>query len=382
MANTFLWNDVRTWLQGYQRQERLGPSSCGIVIGPPGIGKTTRVHALCTELGYDVVSLGSDRCSNARELRDHMTKACRCRLEAALRGSTAPRVVVLDDLETLIQMDRLIPSTLLAILQERALPDLPVLMVLQTSSEKKLADLRNKCRWWHMGAPSDVEVLLLLQQKYRGQVPMSTLEQIAEQSHGNISYALQTADMETRSHGHGGDAETDTSAGAVQSRATAATTAAMDVLPQLASIYTTRDRDVARRVLMEDPWLHPLRFHENILQEFHQRSGTRSQKERAYLAILEHLCTWDMWMSHGHGQTQGPESVDVSVEHMVSASTHVLQGLPRKPNAQDASLQDFTKMFSLLSIRKKHARSAHEEHSASAHLPSLAWIPKNYEVLG
>lgn len=350
IGNVFYWRSIADWLRSYQAAPRLRPASCGVVVGAPGVGKTTGVRALCEELGMEVVVIGAENCGTAKELRDHLHKGCRCRLEASIQGTRAPRVLLLDALEVLVQMDRLVPSTLWAVLQEGNLPDVPILCTLATPTDRKMGEMRQKCQWWHLSAPSEGDVLAWLRREYRGRLSTRVLCEVAEAAEGNLAAAKRRAEDAVRAPG-------------------APTTATVAPPRDVADLYRTCDPRAAMHLLMEDPWMHPLRFHENLAADFRHRTAPEDRRCVGYMRLLEQICAWDVWF-------QRYESYDAQMEVFARTICDVFRDLPRGEGAPPAVMEDFTKVFSVLSLRKKNAR-AHAAHALPViHLPSLAWAAK------
>ena len=64
IGNTSEMTLVRKWLNVFKtRKAYKGFKNCVLISGPPGIGKTSTIHILLKEYGYDVIEF------NASELR-------------------------------------------------------------------------------------------------------------------------------------------------------------------------------------------------------------------------------------------------------------------------------------------------------------------------
>jgi hypothetical protein len=105
------------------------------------------------------------------------------------------------------------------------------------------------------------------------------------------------------------------------------------------------------RIFSDDPWLHPLRFHENLIKEIGNRKGPAKEKRRVYSALLRALTDWDALMVAGH--------TELALETLASNIHARLSRLPRRVRAVvgEDDLQDFTKIFSQISIYKKQERA-------------------------
>ena len=72
---------IRKWLNVFKtNQPYKGFKNCILISGPPGIGKTSTVHILLKEQGYDIIEF------NASELRT--SKIISDKLETILSGKS------------------------------------------------------------------------------------------------------------------------------------------------------------------------------------------------------------------------------------------------------------------------------------------------------
>lgn len=126
-----------------------------------------------------------------------------------------------------------------------------------------------------------------------------------------------------------------------------ATKAKTDKIPSLVEIYHSMSPKMAFQVFHEDPWLHPLRFHENLPHELKQRKGLHIRKNAAYNHIMYGMCIWDLLMSKNRN-----EDIQIPL-FFISQYLVYLQEFDRKKNAME-SQDHFTKMFSHLSLEKKN----------------------------
>ena len=99
----------------------------------------------------------------------------------------------------------------------------------------------------------------------------------------------------------------------------------------------------------QDPWLHPLRFHENIIHEWTIRKGIYNDKEHAYIDTLQLLCIWDQLMSYCK---INDSNMNIAVE-LSSYIPIYIANFSKKKNAI-SSMDEFTRMFNYLSLKKKN----------------------------
>jgi hypothetical protein len=323
---------LESWLHAPSELKRLSYGSVCIVFGSPGTGKTYGVQSACQACGKDLTLLDSQEIASFKEFRDRLEKLAFSDVSSQFRiRQQSNRIICLDELEAVLSFDRTFLPSLVKLLEAQTLAHIPLIITCHYGDQKKLLDLCKKVHVVELYAPSDTDVYLFLKQKY-AHVPAETLLTIAEQCYGNIAHALHMLEMEksqTITHGKVlGNAE-------------------IEKIPSLIEVYARPDRNINRRVFHEDPWLHPLRFHENLPFELQQRKGLQCRKLATYQQILEGLCTWDQMMSALKG---GDLSSAIEYVSHVALQVHDHE---RKKGAS-ASMDEFTKMFSHLSLEKKN----------------------------
>jgi hypothetical protein len=127
----------------------------------------------------------------------------------------------------------------------------------------------------------------------------------------------------------------------------------VDKISTLADIYLHPSAKTAYYVFSEDPWLHPLRFHENLAHEWGERKGLVGKKHQIYQSIMTNICIWDVLMSHSKGG-----DLQLPTEFIAHTAPY-LALMERKKNAKPPT-DEFTKMFSHMSLEKKNQMSVFE----------------------
>ena len=109
-----------------------------IIFGGSGVGKTSSVHAIGKELGYEVFELNSSHFRNKDELQKTIGNAS---VQRSLLGME--KIILVDELEGLSgQKDRGAIASLIKIMQKS---HFPVVITLEDPFEKKFSSLRTKC---------------------------------------------------------------------------------------------------------------------------------------------------------------------------------------------------------------------------------------------
>lgn len=316
MNNSWAWKQIR---------HHISTQDNGFlfIMGASGVGKTYAVNAITAEMGIDVFHVDSHNCINSRDLKTILDRQLSTNLiQAVSGGQPRRRVLFIDELESLYQLDRTIITTLTSYM----VPKFLIVCACNITLDRKIRSVFTPPTSTVLlfSAPSESDICLFLKSAF----PSKTYQEIldaAEKCYGNLSTAIH---MMTASQ-----KESDKD----------------DVPISFESMFVTKSKDQIHHILSEDPWLSPLRFHENLPKELMKRKGTAIQKEACYKHILNHICNWDLMMQH-------MDETSVPIEYVIGAimQIHTLQ---RKSKTQDdTATSDFTKLFSNLSLQRKNEK--------------------------
>jgi hypothetical protein len=175
--------------------------------------------------------------------------------------------------------------------------------------------------------PDDADILIYMRNKYPN-IPCDVLLENIEKCSGNISSIIMKINGYENSKN--------------------------DTVPEICNLYNDLEKSKITSVLDLDPWLHPLRFHENIINEFNIRKGTKKNKEQCYIKILKGLCEWDKMMYHYKGRVS---NTAIPLEYVTSLVL-LLYTFPLKKK-DCIHFDNFTKLFNYLSLRKKNMIALH-----------------------
>lgn len=314
--NAWIWKEVQGFVHAQDKQH---DAIC--VLGPSGIGKTHQMKALIEEQQWDAYWIHSANCQNTKDLRDMILKGLKTNLISNLAQVKAQKVVVVDEAEVLLQIDRTIPNALSDMLIECRKSKGKVVIIGNSCIEKKIGSLKAGIRQLHCCMPSDADMFLWCKDRAPKGMKKTLMMEIAEACNGNPSIALQMIAKKSKP------------------------------VFETQKIAAPTERDTLRIKLLDDPWLYPLRFHENLVKEVAKKKGTKAEKQRVYRDLLQILCEWDLMMTCNGDQ-------QIAVEHVLSGMTDVFHRLEWKKGATKTAVSDeFTKVFSNLSLQKKQERS-------------------------
>lgn len=315
--NQWIWKDVAALLQS----KRTFDAIC--ILGPPGIGKTFQMQQIVEHMGLDAYWIHSSNCNNAKEMRDMIQKGLKTNLLSNLAQTVSTKVVIIDELEVFLQMDRMMTSALTDAFADYRTALGFIILLGDSILERKIANMKGNIKIYECCMPSAADMYLWCKERAPKGIKKTVLMEIAESSNGNPGYALNILQSKTVS--------------------------GVGMQEKVPISEATR----IRNKLYDDPWLYPLRFHENLMKELAKKKGTKQQKTDIYVQCLDMLCEWDFMMG---------ASIDplCAMEHVWNAMTVVFPQLEyKKSSPKDTSMDDFTKIFSNLSLQKKQERNLH-----------------------
>jgi hypothetical protein len=320
VGNFCAYKDLLAWLSRPPKEGTapLSHASVLYVAGPPGSGKTHGVLRACEELGLAVTVLDTHCASSFKEFYESFRKLCSSDITTQFGWMPADKVVFLiDELDALTALDRSFATSFHKMLDASSLPHRRIIVTCHQGDAKKLA--AGKSPLLELRPAEDGDLLPLLRQ-HAPHIAITELLSILDRSRGNIGYALNMLQMS--------QAGSAMDYGRVMEGPTLAKT---------------------RPLFLEDPWIAPLRFHENLPAELARRKGTPTAKAPAYIGMLTDLCIWDVLMTRFKG-----DELTMPTEY-IALATSKLDAFPRKAKAGAmGTSDDFTRIFSHLSLEKKN----------------------------
>ena len=359
----FLYNPearqkVHDWLEVAATLLAWGPACILWLVGPSGIGKASLVKAWAAEHDWELSLLSADNLHNAKEVIDQMAKIVNTQSFAsafANHGARPTRAMLIDDLDVFASVDRGFFGAFADCFKYAHWRPAPCICIVPPHLEKRVRDLRKgmviampapaaaEIRTWSGGAAGTVGG--------KGATGAAYAAHLIE-CNGNMSYLKFLQENGTPGQ-----------VCQVMDRNLGAE--ALFELPRL-------PKHVLRRVVLEDPWFHPLRFHENCISEMAKRKGAVKTKLTNYSKIISVFLTWDVLIgpsggsaaSHNHAMGT-TVATDIATELVVIAAREYMGGAMVKAAAAGAgssggSTLSFTKMLSHLSLQKKHRREQYE----------------------
>lgn len=412
IGNPLRFRNIEAWLEKFRASPKgLSLQSLMIVTGPHGIGKTTRIRQIVKGCNRWMVSVHPNNCHHSRDLADIVWKACNNQnLEQLFssEGDMSEKCLVIDEFETLIANDRNIAATLANLVcKSNSLLDIPIILICDSAAEKKLADLRRSKNRVALGIIDTPTLFVHFSDhpKYSGILSDADIHTACTQAQGNYVYAAQLLEQQKRftppavatanvasgtvavgekpaSNKEATPKNKTKTKVATRTRTVAATAAdaptcesAPEAPPaptkslerlhkdvDVIDMFRSESPSVILEVFLQDAWIHPMRFHENLPTELAKfRKGTKAEKTAVYVKCLEHLITWDVCMANANSRADS-SGVEWPLANLAHALHIELSKLPRVAGKQllddqDEHLGTFTKILSQMSLQKKNSRA-------------------------
>jgi hypothetical protein len=343
-----------SWINKNQEtEEKLYYKHICIVIGDIGIGKTYGIQKALDETNKTIYKINDSECTNSKDFRDLLNKITASDVVSQFDNiSLKQKILWIDDFDSFIIFDRTFLHTLQNILDDKNTPAIKIIISTTSADAKHYAKFYTFGTIIHLKTPDIGDMIPFLRKTYP-KVPVKNITSIADSTNGNISAAIHMTELEIL---HFEKKKPKTSTIIPLEKPT-------DRHYQLVELFDSNYiLPIGRYIFNIDPWLHPLRFHENIVKEIPKRTGTQTAKEQAYINILELYCEWDQLMSYS--KINESNDINIAIE-IASYIPTILKSFPKK-KASISSMDEFTRMFNYLSLKKKNA--------VALYTPEFPWI--------
>ena len=297
-----------------ERFQQLKNNDRILLIGPSGIGKTFSVEHLCKKYDWECIKIDSMECSSSKDLMDRLIKLHRWKDIGHYQENYKQRLLLVDELETLIKIDRNIPSTLIKFWNQHT-ENMPCIIVGQYEADKKIGELKKLCQhhfYWKSLTPND------LFQHFKKELPkksidLKTLKEICHSVNGSFYAATHAIQQKSISD-------------------------CQDTFHRMDDVFKKTNVLDIKTILLEDPWIHPLKIIENANKVYHIP---------VYVSFLKDFLFFEQWV-YGCSLEDSSMMLDYFSEIILKYN----QTIYTKKTKPSISIE-FTKLLSSISTQKK-----------------------------
>ena len=309
-----------------------------IIIGPSGVGKTNCVELICNLCGYEVCKIDSYNCEDSKVFIDRLEKLHQWKdILQTFQDVKRKRILILDEMESLIQMDRNIPSYLIKF-WDRVETHLPCIIIGQYQAEKKIGELKKICQMIHFSRIQEKDLFLYLKVRVpKGKIKLTDLMKIAEASNGSIYSAIQSV------------LEYDNQNTKIKNKKKTPMMIhdGQDNLSKIENLFSYLKHEDIYQILYEDLWIHPLKVLEN---------STKVYTHEQYANFIPDYLLFEEWMYRQNQQEDLPAGYLTELIYQYNKKLH-----ENKKKSIGTIEMDFTKLLSYISTQKKLHRSIYDK---------------------
>ena len=327
-GNHTIYSDILRWLRTFNYDAKISTESCVIVAGPTSIGKSYSIHSISKYLNYEIILIDNNNCYNSQFLKDIIYKSTSSSFIQILTNNFQKKVIIIDNFDSLFISDKTINITLLKILLENKLKNIPIICISNNDIIKKIGDIKKLCVVHLLSIPNNNEITESLM-KMEECKDSATIAKCCLNSNGNLNKLFR--DMSNLNHDH----------------------LYSDSIENASDINILYSNDFNRHqtkgILIKDPWMIPLKFHENLIMNLNNRILSLNNYNEYYKSFMNIMCLYDYYMFK--------DNIEFCVE-LFASKVYYLSLFKYKKNASVASnIGNFTKMLSYLSLQKKNIKN-------------------------
>tara|TARA_B000000437_G_scaffold219417_1_gene201396 strand:- start:6050 stop:7093 length:1044 start_codon:yes stop_codon:yes gene_type:complete len=309
--------------------KKISFKSCIIIYGNSGIGKTYKIKEICNELNLKIINFNISNASSSMEFEDLLFKTITTNsFEDVFNNNIKKKkIIILDNYETFLSIDRTINNTLYNILNTKKYNNISIICICNLELLKRLGNIKKKCKIIQFKNESNENITEILKSKYKD-ISSQKIKEIVNKTEGNIEQSIFYIENNIEKK------ENNT----------------IDKIYNIEYLYDNEyDKDVVYKILSSESWLVPLRYHENLIIELKNRKTTLQNKNNYYKEFLLDFCLFDLLMN---------KNIIESALNIITYQVYNLKLLPQKKQSK-SNLDNFTKLLSYLSLQKKYIKKGY-----------------------
>ena len=343
IGNINAFNEIQRWINTPSKNVKLFYNDICILFGSPGSGKTYGINKIIEESNKIPCILNLD-IYNGKTFKNYFEKLTSSNIIAQFQNiQLLDKIIIIDDIESYIIYDRSFLHNLEDIIESNNYPSIKIIITATNIDAKSIHKFSTTSKIIKLLIPDSNSIFLFLRKKYP-EIPVKVLMQISEYCNGNISNAIQMVEFENSSLKEENIYKINEIDNALNSKTV------YDNFPDIIKLYNEDiKREESRYIFEQDNWLHPLRFHENLINEMNQRKGLHIIKEKIYTDLMKYMCEWDYLMSHWKGTYS-----DIPIEYACGLPV-ILNKLSKKKQS-NSTINEFTRLFNYLSLKNSTSK--------------------------
>ena len=327
-GNNEIYASIISWLRDFNYKKKISTDSCIIVTGKTCVGKTYSINKICNYLNYEIININNNNCFNSEQLNDVIFKSATSSLLQVLTGNIRNKVIVIDNFDCIYISDKTINTTLLKILTDGKIKNIPIICISNNEIIKKIGDIKKNCKIYDIVVPTKEEVIENINNMSGHS--NKQLGHLYDLSNGNMQKIFCDVQRNSDEILYEEHVEND-----------------CDINILYLNIF---DRNQVIRIINKDPWMIPLKFHENIIIELDNRKISLKNKIEYYKNFIEIMCLYDYYMFKNNNE---------ACITIFASNVYYLSLFKYKKGAV-SNIGKFTKMLSYLSLQKKNIKQTYK----------------------
>ena len=327
-GNKEIYASIISWLRDFNYKKKISTDSCIIVTGKTCVGKTYSINKICNYLNYEIININNNNCFNSEQLNDVIFKSATSSLLQVLTGNIRNKVIVIDNFDCIYISDKTINTTLLKILTDGKIKNIPIICISNNEIIKKIGDIKKNCKIYDIAVPTKEEVIENINNMSGHS--KKQLGHLYDLSNGNMQKIFCDVQRNSDEILYEEHVEND-----------------CDINILYLNIF---DRNQVIRIINKDPWMIPLKFHENIIIELDNRKISLKNKIEYYKNFIEIMCLYDYYMFKNNNE---------ACITIFASNVYYLSLFKYKKGAV-SNIGKFTKMLSYLSLQKKNIKQTYK----------------------
>jgi hypothetical protein len=320
------------------------------ISGFSGVGKTLGTKLLIEECGYNSLFLDTSVSTDGKDVLDRIQKfdnwSDMSTSFQQLMTNTSKKVIVIDEIESFIKLDRNILNCVLSYTKANKDLHVPIIIISHVDVLKKLGDMKNYITTHiKINRLEDVDIFLFFKTRIpKNKIRLNELMKIVEQSNGNIyssmlsilNRLLQKNSKHSPLYYVAEEQKT------------------------LQELFECKNPTIVEKLLADDDWMNPLKVHENIIKILNRE---------IYVDFLKKYLYYEMW----HSKLDEYSMTDI---HMMYLTHIILEAVRNQKTDGKIDTMDFSKLLSYISTKKKYKKLMYQKLPLSYPVEDLGlfWI--------